>query len=812
MPNTRKKTGGAGRSTVKPYVKRLSDVDASLVAEVGGKNASLGELLGKLQRDGVRVCDGFTTTAAAYTAFLDANDLRNVITAKLAAWRQGKVSLAAAGSFIRKKVLAGQFPADVARDITRAYADLCRVTGQPTQAVAVRSSATAEDLPSASFAGQHDTYLNISGRAAVLAACRRCIASLFNDRAISYREKNGFDHMRTALAVGVQRMVRSDKGAAGVMFTLDTESGFPDVVRIEGAWGLGEMVVQGAVSPDSYMVFKPLLAKRGKAPIIEKTLGQKRQKMIYGGLRHRTSIVATSAQERVRFVLTDKETLQLARWAVAIERHYGRPMDIEWAKDGRSGQLFILQARPETVQSQVGTHGIRTFSIRKTGRKLVTGLAVGDAVASGIVHRIKTPADAARFPVGGILVTKITDPDWVPVMRRAAAIITDQGGRTSHAAIVSREFGLPAIVGAGNATTVLREGQLVTVSCAEGDQGRVYEGKADFKSKMLDLSKLPATRTKVMLNMADPAAALRWWRLPADGIGLARMEFIISSHIKIHPLALARFATLKDKAARTLITEMTRGYKTKSDYFVDRLSLGIARLAAVQYPRPVIVRMSDFKTNEYAALIGGQQFEPKEENPMIGWRGASRYYSPDYRDGFALECKAISKVRRDIGLDNVIMMIPFCRTPEEADKVLAEMASHGLKRGVDGLQVYVMCEIPSNVILAADFARRFDGFSIGSNDLTQLTLGVDRDSHRLAGLFKEDNAAVTTSIQRVITEAGKARRKTGFCGQAPSDHPAYARFLVDAGIDSVSVTPDSFLAVKRQVAAAERVKKRRRRR
>jgi pyruvate,water dikinase len=785
-------------------VLNFDQVTVADVGLVGGKNASLGELRHALRRHGVRVPGGFALTAAAYWHLVDANGLREPITATLKQLDAGKIGLDAAGAKIRRMIVRAPFPPDLADAVGKSYAALCRTAGVPRLAVAVRSSATAEDLPDASFAGQHESYLHIQGRAAVLDAARRCIASLFNDRAISYRTKNGFDHMKIALSVGIQQMVRSDKAAAGVMFTLDTETGFPDAVRIEGSWGLGEMVVKGAVNPDSYIVFKALAADARRFPILERRCGDKTSKMIYALTpRAPTRIVATPPRDRARLVLSDQEIMQLARWAIAIEDHYGRRMDIEWAKDGVSGKLFVVQARPETVESRHADHALRTYRIRRRGKLLTTGLAIGQAIATGRVCKLTSPHNAARFPLGGVLVTKATDPDWVPVMQRASAIITEQGGRTSHAAIVSREFGLPAVIGTRNATAVLTNGQDVTVSCAEGDEGRVYDGIADYEAKVLNPRSVPSTRTKVMLNIANPASAMRWWPLPADGIGLARMEFIISNHIKIHPLALARFDQIKDFETRALIARMTSGYSDKSSYFVERLAEGVGRIAASQYPNPVIVRMSDFKTNEYAALIGGTTFEPKEENPMIGWRGASRYYSPDYRDGFALECRAIARVRGRMGFDNVIVMIPFCRTVDEADRVLAEMARHGLKRGRDKLEVYVMCEIPANVILAEDFAKRFDGFSIGSNDLTQLVLGVDRDSQRLAPLFKEDNPAVIASIRHVIAAAHKCGRKIGFCGQAPSDHPAYARLLVDARIDSVSVTPDSFINVKRQIAAAE---------
>ncbi|MBC7157493.1 MAG: phosphoenolpyruvate synthase, partial [Rhodobacteraceae bacterium] len=677
--------------------------------------------------------------------------------------------------------------------------------GRADADVAVRSSATAEDLPDASFAGQQETFLNIRGPDALLAACRRCYASLFTDRAISYRETKGFDHLKVALSVGVQLMVRSDIGGSGVMFSIDTETGFDRVVVIDAAWGLGETVVQGTVDPDEYQVFKPLLAREGVVPIVEKRLGTKARKMIYARTGHGTTrTVPTSKAERAGFVLSDPEILQLARWACAIEDHYGCPMDIEWARDGETGALFIVQARPETVQSRRAAGAYRSYSVKASGRKLVSGLSIGDAAVAGRVCLLDSPRDIDRFVDGSVLVTVNTDPDWVPIMKRAAAIVTDRGGRTSHAAIVSRELGLPAVVGTGDATHVLHEEQEVTVSCAEGDEGFVYEGIAEIEEEMLDPAAVPETRTRVMLNLANPAAAFRWWRLPADGVGLARMEFVINNHVRIHPMALIGFDRLEDAEAKAEIERLTAGHADKAAYFVERLSRGLARIAAAFHPRPVIVRMSDFKTNEYAELIGGRAFEPHEENPMLGFRGASRYTSPRYRAGFALECRAIRHLREEMGFDNVVVMIPFCRSVDEADRVLEVMAEEGLRRGENGLEVYVMAEIPSNVILAPAFAERFDGFSIGSNDLTQLTLGVDRDSDELAALFDEQDPAVKWMIGHVIAAAKEAGAKIGLCGQGPSDHPEFARFLVACGIDSISVTPDSFIRVKEQVARAEK--------
>jgi pyruvate,water dikinase len=718
------------------------------------------------------------------------------------------VPLAEAGSAIRRAFVQAAWPADLAEAITSSYRELSRRSGKDlgnTDAdVAVRSSATAEDLPDASFAGQQESFLNIRGSTALLDACRRCYASLFTDRAIAYRQAKGFDHQKIALSIGIQNMVRSDRAGAGVMFSIDTETGFDKVVVVNAAWGLGENVVQGAVDPDEYQIFKPLLADAAHTPIIEKAVGGKERKMIYASEGDSpTRNVPTSKVERSTFVLDDREILTLARWACAIERHYGCPMDMEWAKDGDSGEMFIVQARPETVQSRREASAFKSYRVKSKGRMLVSGLSIGEAVTTGRVCLIESARDIDRFVDGAVLVTRTTDPDWVPIMRRAAAIVTDHGGRTSHAAIVSRELGLPAIVGTGKATQVLHDEQEVTISCAEGDQGFVYAGFADYEAKELDLDGIPATRTQVMLNLANPAAAFRWWRIPADGVGLARMEFVVSNHIKIHPMALVRYDTLADADAKRQIADLTEGYGQKTDYFVDRLARGLARIATAYHPKPVIVRMSDFKTNEYANLIGGAAFEPKEENPMLGFRGASRYYSPRYREGFALECRAIRRLREEMGFRNVIVMIPFCRSTKEADQVLAVMAENGLERGENGLQVYVMCEIPSNVILAKALAERFDGFSIGSNDLTQLTLGVDRDSEILAALFDEQDEAVKWMIENVIREAHKAGAKVGLCGQAPSDHPEFAEFLVRCGIDSMSVSPDSFIAVKEHVAAAE---------
>ncbi|KJZ80016.1 Phosphoenolpyruvate synthase [Hirsutella minnesotensis 3608] len=801
MPKeTRKANSGAAEELVVSF-EHLGRGDG---ARVGGKNSSLGEMINALGSKNIAVPPGFATTAWAYWQYVDHNDIRDKMASLVQQWQENKLSLAETGQAVRNLFIRGDWPSSAATAIRTAYRQLSAKVGVKTLNVAVRSSATAEDLPDASFAGQQETFLNIAGEDALLSACRRCYASLFTDRAISYRQIRGFDHMSVALSIGVQQMVRSDLGGSGVMFSIDTESGFDKVVLINAAWGLGENIVQGTVNPDEYQVFKPLLSQPNLVPILEKKRGEKELKMVYGDDQTPTRNVPTSEAERDAYVLKDQEILQLARWACIIEEHYSCPMDIEWAKDGITGQLLIVQARPETVHSLRDTAVFKTYKITNKGRLLATGHSVGDAAVSGRLCLISSAKDMDSFVDNSILVTGSTDPDWVPIMKRAAAIITDHGGRTSHAAIVSRELGLPAIVGTGNATYVLHSGQDVTVSCAEGDMGFVYGGIADIETETVDLTAQHDTRTKIMLNLANPAAAFRWWRLPADGLGLVRMEFVVTNAIRVHPMALIHYDRLKDEQAKRQISQLTMGYNNKPDYFVDKLSRGLATLCAAVYPKPAIVRLSDFKTNEYAGLIGGAEFEPGEENPMLGFRGASRYYSPRYKEGFALECRALKRLREEIGLTNAIVMIPFCRTIDEAKKVLEVMAENGLKRGVDGLQVYAMCEIPSNVILAGRFTEHFDGFSIGSNDLTQLTLGIDRDSDELADLFDEQDEAVKWMISRVISMARQKKCKIGICGQAPSDHPEFAKFLVDAGIDSISVSPDSFMAVRLNVVAAER--------
>ncbi|MBP1137974.1 pyruvate,water dikinase [Arthrobacter sp. PvP023] len=786
------------------HVVWFDEIGMEHVPQVGGKNASLGEMTRSLKSRGVRVPDGFATTAAAYRTFIEANGIDAAMRARIAEYRAGETTLRSTGEAIRELFLDSEFPEDIAESIRSHYRTLAERAGLDRLSVAVRSSATAEDLPDASFAGQQETFLNISGERELLDACRRCYASLFTDRAISYREVKGFDHLDVALSIGVQRMVRSDVGASGVMFSIDTDSGFPRAAVISAAWGLGETVVQGSINPDKYVVFKPLLADPRLAPIIEKTLGSKARKMVYSRGGHaRTRTVETSAEERSSFVLGDPEILDLARWAVTVEEHYGRPMDMEWARDGATGELFMVQARPETVQARKSGTRFTIHHLRGTGKVLASGAAIGDSIAQGTACVIRSTRDIDSFRDGAILVTEMTDPDWVPVMKRASGIVTDHGGTTSHAAIVSRELGVPAVVGTGNGTSVLGEGQAVTLSCAEGDQGRVYEGTVPFDTEDVDLGALPATRTAVMVNIASPGASFQWWRLPAAGVGLARMEFIISNLIRVHPMALVHPERVTDADEARQIKELTSGYADPREYFVEALALGIAKIAAPYHPHPVIVRLSDFKTNEYAHLIGGSSFEQPEENPMLGFRGASRYYDERYREGFALECAALKRVRETIGFGNVIVMIPFCRTPGEADRVLAVMAANGLVRGENGLQVYMMCEIPSNVVLAEKFAPKFDGFSIGSNDLTQLVLGVDRDSEQLAALFDERDEAVTAMISEAIRKAHAAGIKIGICGQGPSNHPDFAAFLVGEGIDSISLNPDSYLKTVRVIADVE---------
>ena len=788
------------------FVRRFDTLTNDDVPLVGGKNASLGEMIGALKDEGIRVPDGFATTADAYWHYLDANGLEAEIRAQLAALSAGEQSLAETGAAIRERIRGGTVPNEMANAVRAAYHALSAGYDADAIDVAARSSATAEDLPEASFAGQQASFLNVRGDEAVLDACINCFASLFTDRAITYREEQGFDHMEVALSVGLQKMVRADK--AGVMFTIDTESGFPDNAIINAGWGLGETVVKGSINPDQYTVYKPFLEDEALTPIVGKTRGDKAKKTVYAERDGEpTKTVETTEEERNAFVLSDHEILTLARWGARIEEHYDRPMDIEWARDGETEALFILQARPETVQSQRAASVLRTYRLQETGERLVTGLSIGQSIAEGEVQLIHSADEIENFEEGGILVTDMTDPDWGPILKKAAGIVTNHGGRTSHAAIVSRELGIPAVIGTENATETLTDGQEVTLSCVEGTEGDVYEGLLEYDTTELDLGALPETETRIMLNVASPAAALNWWRLPTEGIGLTRMEYLVNNVIEVHPMALVAFDQVDDEAARARIEERTQGYDDKTEYFVDHLSRGVGSIAATQYPHPVLVRLSDFKTNEYADLIGGQAFEPREENPMLGWRGASRYYSDEYRDGFALECRALKRVRETMGFTNVVLMIPFCRTPAEADRVLDVMAENGLKRGENGLEVYVMAEIPSNVLQADEFAERFDGFSIGTNDLTQLVLGVGRDAERLSDLFDERNPSVIRMVADLIERAHASDRPVGICGQAPSDHPDFAEVLVEAGIDSISVIPDSVADVIRQVARAEQARR-----
>ncbi|MFS0518186.1 phosphoenolpyruvate synthase [Nostoc sp. UIC 10607] len=792
----------------KALVLPLNKVGIADIPLVGGKNASLGEMIQQLVPKGIKIPTGFATTAYAYRHFISSAGLEAKLRRLFADLNVEDVNnLHSIGKQVRALMLQTPFPLELQQAITQAYQDLEEQYGINTD-VAVRSSATAEDLPDASFAGQQETYLNVHGLQGVLEACHKCFASIYTDRAISYRELKGFDHFSIALSVGVQKMVRSDLATSGVMFSIDTETGFHDVALITAAYGLGENVVQGAVNPDEYLVFKPTL-KQGYRPILEKRLGTKEIKMVYdtGGSKL-TKNISVAPCDRLKYALSDEEILQLAQACCLIEEHYSQvrgvytPMDIEWAKDGITNELFIVQARPETVQSQKSKNVLRTYQLQQKGEVLSTGRSVGEMIGQGKARVILDVHQINQFQPGEVLVTNRTDPDWEPIMKRASAIITNQGGRTCHNAIIAREIGIPAIVGCGNATAVLKTGQEITVSCAEGETGKVYQGLLPYQVKELALENLPQTRTKIMMNVGNPEEALSYAAIPNDGVGLARMEFIIANHIKTHPLALIHFHELEDQLA-TKIAELTAQYEDKAAYFIDKLAQGIGTIAAAFYPKPVIVRLSDFKTNEYANLLGGQQFEPQEENPMLGWRGASRYYDERYREGFALECLAMKNVRDRMGLTNVILMVPFCRTPEEGQRVLSEMAKHGLVQGENSLQVYVMCELPSNVQLADEFCEIFDGFSIGSNDLTQLTLGVDRDSELVAHLFDERNEAVKRMIAKAIATVKKHGRKIGICGQAPSDYPEFAKFLVQQGIDSISLNPDSVIKTLLEIANTE---------
>jgi len=794
----------------KPYVLDLIEVSADDVALVGGKCSSLGELFRELTTQGVRSVDGFTTTSHAYELLLETGGLRKKLQKLLKNLDVNDLDeLARVGGEARRLMLEAPFPKEVETAIFEAYKKLGKRIRKKTFEVAVRSSATAEDLPDASFAGQQDTILNVKGEKQLIEACHQCYASLWTDRAISYRTAKNFDHFEVALSIGIQPMVRSDFACSGVMFTLDTESGFREAVVINGAWGLGEAVVQGMATPDEWIVFKPTL-KKGFRPIITRKLGVKEVKMVFADDGTGTQVRDVVASQRNRFCLAGFEVLQLAQWACAIEDHYSKragkqqPMDIEWAKDGVTGELFILQARPETVHTQKDENFVETYNLTENhGAPLVSGVAVGEKIGHGAVHILLDSDKLKSFEEGEILVTSMTDPAWEPIMKRASAIVTNRGGRTCHSAIISRELGIPCIVGTGNATEVLRSGTDATVSCAEGERGNVYYGKIDFTVDKREISDAERPATQVMMNVGDPDRAFAASMYPNDGVGLARLEFIINNHIGIHPMALVNYPNLKK---REDIEEISRRIleEDPKEFFVRTLAEGIARIAAAFYPKPVIVRMSDFKSNEYARLIGGSEYEPKEENPMLGFRGASRYYDERYKAGFRLECLAMQRVREDMGLINVKAMIPFCRTVEEGEKVIALMAEHGLAQGENDLEIYAMCELPANVVFADEFLKVFDGFSIGSNDLTQLALGLDRDSEMVAHLFDERNGAVEKMVAMAIEAAKRNGKKIGICGQAPSDYPEFAEFLVKKGIDSISLNPDTVIQTTHHILETEK--------
>ncbi len=805
--------GAKGRSGKdnSPFILWFNELSIDDVLVVGGKNASLGEMYRNLTPKGVRIPNGFAITAYAYHYLLEKAGIRRQIRDILKGLNTHDMkNLADRGRKVRDAILAAQFPEDLKNAIIGAYARLCREYGKDAD-VAVRSSATAEDLPNASFAGQQETYLNIRGNHHLLEACSKCFASLFTNRAISYRKDRGFDHFKVGLSIGVQKMVRSDKACSGVMFSIDTETGFKNAALITGSYGLGENIVLGAVNPDQFYVFKPTLHGNFK-PIISKKLGSKKIKMIYSEKdpKHTTENVEVRYEDRFRFILTDREILTLAKWACQIEEHYTKkhgkftPMDMEWAKDGNTGELYIVQARPETVQSQKNMNILEEYRLLQKGEILAQGLSVGTKIGAGKSHVIKNAKDIGTFRMGEILITEKTDPDWEPIMKIASAIVTNKGGRTAHAAIIARELGIPAIVGTENATEMIASGADVTVSCSEGEVGHIYKGKLKFEIRKIDLKRLKKPKTKIMMNVGNPDQAFEFSFIPNDGVGLAREEFIISSYIKIHPLALLHHSKLKDRKVKETIDELTYAYPGKVDFFIEKLAQGVAMIGAAFYPKDVIVRMSDFKSNEYANLIGGTEFEPKEENPMIGWRGASRYYTGNYREAFGLECRAMKKARDEMGLTNIKLMIPFCRTVDEGKAVVAEMKKYGLVQGKNDLEIYVMCEIPSNVILADEFAKVFDGFSIGSNDLTQLTLGLDRDSELVARLYDERNPAVKRMISEVIRKCKKNRIKIGICGQAASDYPEFAQFLVQCGIDSISLNPDTVIKTTLKILETER--------
>ena len=783
----------------KKYILWFSQISNNDVALVGGKNASLGEMYSELTSKGVLVPNGFAITSEAYKYFIAKNNLEDKIRYYLKGLKVTKVEdLTRRAAVIRRLITNAPMPVDLELKILNAYHKFGRAKD-----VAVRSSATAEDLPDASFAGQQETFLNVVGREELIKSVKKCFASLFTARAIAYRVEKGFDHFKVFLSVGVQKMVRSDLASSGIMFSIDTETGFQNVVLINSIYGLGENIVQGKVNPDEFYVFKPTL-RQGKNAIISKTLGDKRIKLIYKG--NDVVNVPVEKKDQNKFSLNDKEITKLAKWAIIIEDHYKKPMDMEWAKDGKDGKLYIVQARPETVHSQRDYNVLEEYILTTNKKQLTknkilcTGKAVGSKIGYGKANVILDIKDIKKFRPGEVLVTDMTDPDWVPVMKIASAIVTDLGGRTAHAAIVSRELGIPCVVGTGNATAKIKSGENVTVSCAEGEVGKVYQGLVSYKIKKTNLKKLPKPKVKIMLNIGEPERAFEFSFIPNDGVGLAREEFIVNNYIKVHPLALLNYDRLKSKALKNQIDKITKEYECKADFYIGELAEGIARIAAAFYPKDVVVRLSDFKSNEYANLIGGKEFEPKEENPMLGWRGASRYYDPRFVEVFKLECQALKKVRDKMGLTNVKIMIPFVRTTEEAKKVIDILASQGLKRGKNGLELYMMVEIPSNIILGEEFAKLFDGFSIGSNDLTQLTLGLDRDSGIVSHVANEKNEAVKKSISQIIQIAKRTKTKIGICGQAPSDFPDFAKFLAKEGIDSISLNPDAIIKTMRQLS------------
>ena len=789
------------------FIKFLDEISINDLKTVGGKNSSLGEMYNVFAHGEIRIPFGFATTSYAFWQFLYSNQLKTPILNLLQQLdKKSFANLKEIGEKIRTLFLKATLPENLQQEVTAAYTKLCNKYGAAID-VAVRSSATAEDLPFASFAGQHDSFLNVRGEVQLLDAIHRCYVSLFTDRAIKYREDNNFDHLNVALSVGVQKMVRSDLACSGVAFTIEPESGFSDIVHIAGSWGLGENIVQGTVNPDEFYVFKPKFIE-GKNAIVSKKLGSKAKTMIYSDNADHQSEkkicnIDTPLEKQEQFVLSDDEIKKITKWCLLIEKHYGKPMDIEWAKDGVSGDIFIVQARPETVYKNSGSVKLIDYKLKEKGKILVTGSAVGNKIACGIARILDSPEDSGKLKEGEILVADVTNPDWDPILKKVSAIVTNKGGRTSHASIVARELGVVAVVGASDATTKIYDGQMITVSCADGETGKVYDRKLQWEENKIDFQNIKMPKTLPMMILGDPDKAFKLSFYPNTGIGLMRLEFIINNAIQIHPMALVKFNELKDLRAKNEIEKLTHHYPDKKNYFIDKLSQAVATIACAFYPKDVIVRMSDFKTNEYANLIGGNEFEPKEENPMIGFRGASRYYNEKYKEGFRLECEAMKKVREEMGLTNVKLMIPFCRTVEEGKTVVSLMKQYGLKRGENGLQVYMMVEIPSNVILADEFAKIFDGFSIGSNDLTQLTLGIDRDSSVISEIFNEQNPAVEKLITWAIASAKKNKIKIGLCGQAPSDHPEFAKFLVQQNIDSISFNPDALIKGIENINLAE---------